>query len=454
MKESLTQFLLLLFSAMSYVKANRHNIYGKGSDRQLMNIKAQLLHIMRLATFGVALCMCQSLQAKTHYIIAYDKFVGNYNKADQSIVHRIDQYLQEKHFSGSEDYISIFEYGLDWITPNMSEFVMPCKDTGNHSIIWRHIPGNTIASIFNAYQDNSWPIRSYHLSSGSMQSIAKQYLVSAAANVKEHDFVDKTYLLMVTDMWFNGNDDYRKEWNSAVEAVPVQFAHGLRNLQSEVFRHLATVNEVLRFIPSQNFVLSNQGKSPYQVVVYEVLANNIPSIQSVTTMPSPLPIKRVRGGFELSLDLSTTNKLYQISDITIKNNKGKTIGRSNNGKVDVKFSSSDVRSGDSLSVQMSLKQLDGIYNGILISPNNPTHRGGMTLNQVVKISDEAKVLGLMPLNDWLWWWYPHDVFTAVMIWDVIIILAFIAVLLYLGYRIFININSYSPSNSNIKIKKL
>ena len=130
-------------------------------------------------------------------------------------------------------------------------------------------------------------------------------------------------------------------------------------------------------------------------------------------MPSPLPIKRVRGGFELSLDLSTTNKLYQISDITIKNNKGKTIGRSNNGKVDVKFSSSDVRSGDSLSVQMSLKQLDGIYNGILISPNNPTHRGGMTLNQVVKISDEAKVLGLMPLNDWLWWWYPHDVFTAV-----------------------------------------
>lgn len=102
---------------------------------------------MRLATFGVALCMCQSLQAKTHYIIAYDKFVGNYNKADQSIVHRIDQYLQEKHFSGSEDYISIFEYGLDWITPNMSEFVMPCKDTGNHSIIWRHIPGNAIASI-------------------------------------------------------------------------------------------------------------------------------------------------------------------------------------------------------------------------------------------------------------------------------------------------------------------
>ena len=119
---------------------------------------------------------------------------------------------------------------------SMSEFVMPCKDTGNHSIIWRHIPGNAIASIFNAYQDNSWPIRSYHLSSGSMQSIAKQYLVSAAANVKEHDFVDKTYLLMVTDMWFNGNDDYRKEWNSAVEAVPVQFAHGLRNLQSEVFK--------------------------------------------------------------------------------------------------------------------------------------------------------------------------------------------------------------------------
>ncbi len=58
------RFLLLLFSSMSHVKANRHYIYGKGSDRQLMNIKVQLLHIMRLTTFGMALCMCQPLLAK------------------------------------------------------------------------------------------------------------------------------------------------------------------------------------------------------------------------------------------------------------------------------------------------------------------------------------------------------------------------------------------------------
>lgn len=403
----------------------------------------------------VCLCLSSSLLAKTHYIIAYDKYVGSYDKTSPFIVNKINQYLQSNNFKGTNDYVSLLEYGLDWITPNMDKFVMPCKDTDGKEIVWRHVSGNTISSIFSPNITSSWPIKSSHLSCGSMQSLAKQYAISATTSVKNHDFVDKTYLLMITDMWFNGNDDYLKEWNSTIQTIPVKFVYRLKNLQTDVFDHLEKVNEVLRFIHSQNIVLSNKGKSPYQIVVYEVIANNIPSIQSVTNMPSPLPLKRIKGGFELSLDLSSTNKLYQVSGIIIKKkNTGKVIGKSDTGKINVKFSSSDVKNGDSLSVLMSLKQIDGIYNGVLISPNNPRHQEGMTLNQVVRISDEAKVLGLFPLNDWLWWWFPNDVFTAVMLWDVIIILLFIAILLYLGYRAFLKINNYNPSSSNIKIKKI
>lgn len=122
--------------------------------------------------------------------------------------------------------------------------------------------------------------------------------------------------------------------------------------------------------------------------------------------------------------------------------------------MDFTISSDDIHTGDTLIVSLSLAMKDGYYNGTLISENNPRYKDGMTSKQIVKIQDEAKVLGLMPLADIFWWWFPNDVFTAVMIWDLIILLIVIVIVGYILYRCFVRINAYKPSNDKLKITKV
>lgn len=77
----------------------------------------------------------------------------------------------------------------------------------------------------------------------------------------------------------------------------------------------------------------------------------------------------------------------------------------------------------------------------------------MTVNQLIKIQNETKILGVLPLSDSFWWWFPNDIFSAILIWDLIIILAFIIVIGYIFYRCFVRINTYKPSNDKITINK-
>jgi len=79
---------------------------------------------------------------------------------------------------------------------------------------------------------------------------------------------------------------------------------------------------------------------------------------------------------------------------------------------------------------------------------------GMSLKQVVKIQDEAKIFGMVPLYDSFWWWFHDDVMNAVIIWDLLLLLALIAVLVYVFYRLFVVINSYHPHNEDIKLTKI
>lgn len=103
---------------------------------------------------------------------------------------------------------------------------------------------------------------------------------------------------------------------------------------------------------------------------------------------------------------------------------------------------------------MSLQYKDGLYNGCLVSYRNEDFSSGMTQVQQVQLQDEAKVLGLLPLADFFWWWSGDDVFTAVMIWDVVILLILIVAIALVLYRCWLKINSYRPSDDKLKITKV
>lgn len=266
---------------------------------------------------------------------------------------------------------------------------------------------------------------------------------------------DKTILLIVSDEVINGaDDDYRQEWNH-VSVTPGANTSKFKNLANGVFKTMNNFNEEFKFVQTP---LKYNGKdqerifltadNKYKIIPYEVVPAEKPSIHSVTDMPSPLPLKRVRGGFKLNMETQSLNPKYEITDIEIASATGSQLGKSGDGTFDFVIPSSSVAEGDTLQVLMKLLLKDGYYDGSVISAANDRYRAGMSVKQVVKLQDEAKVLGLFPLKDVFWWWFPNDIFTAVLLWDFILVLIFILIILVLVKKF----SAYSPLSEKITLR--
>jgi hypothetical protein len=191
-------------------------------------------------------------------------------------------------------------------------------------------------------------------------------------------------------------------------------------------------------------------KDKLKIVPYRVLPTTLPSIQTITDIPSTIPFKTVKGGYTLKLDVkmlderfgfSTLNLVLPKSCHTIYNNKELFISRD------------QLTDGDSISLELEVLYKDGIYNGITMSPKNPTYKNGMTLKTKFSLQENTKIMGLIPLHDSFWWFYPNNVEKAVLTWDLIIILIFIMIICYIGFGIFRHITRFTPKNSEISLKK-
>ena len=397
-----------------------------------------------------------------HYIIAFDRSVEGRRTYYESseILKTLDRTLSDNYFNYSQDYISIVGYTMEYGYPSIDRYVRPysCNDV---PIVWYKLEGNNISELFP-----NWPIGQptldYHNSPyGSMQSLAKPYSVIATRSQKNTEsLANRTFLYVITDEVVNGTDDnYRQEWKNASTCKGANNSI-FDNISDEVFDTLQKFNEEFKFLQIQlnrdNSMVGNipiSADGVYKIVPYEVVSVDRPSVYAITDMPSPLPLQRVKGGFLLKIDTHSLLEKYIIKDISILTSDGQLLGTSDSGKLELFIPSEKVNVGDIISLSLTVILKDGLYDGVIISPANTRYHDGMVVNQVVKIQNEAKILGIMPLSDSFWWWFPNDIFSAVMIWDLLILLILIFIVGYIFYRCFVIINTYSPANDKIKINK-
>lgn len=251
------------------------------------------------------------------------------------------------------------------------------------------------------------------------------------------EHADRTILLLVTDEKVNGTDDnYTLEWNSLATSTGAN-TQMFNKLSTKVFQTMQSFNEDFKFVRlslnnvrDTEFLLSEDGK--YKVIPYEVVAVDKPSIHSISDLPFPLPLRRVKGGFRLRANVKSINDQYKIKNISFFSNTGKLLGQTNTGEIDFVLPSKNIQSGDTITVSMSLLMIDGLYDGVVISSSNPRYTDGMVEAQIVN-DDETKILGLFPLLDAFWWWFQDDIVSAVLIWDIIIILSIIGCVVWLIY---------------------
>lgn len=376
-----------------------------------------------------------------HVIIAFDRAIPNYESTyrDVKTLSMIDKFIQDE-IRFDNLYVSVVGYAMNGGYPDIDDFVVPYTDRESNSVLWRNY--NLLREIFPYWPMGEPNKMSNYFRPGSMQSLAKPYCVMETAVKDVNCVADATFVIFVTDEKVQGvDDDYSREW----EEMSWYNKGAYEKIHDGVFKKLQQFNETYRF----EFRSRKTIDLEYVIASYELLPAVQPSIYSVSDLPSPLPIKRVRGGFTLACKVESHDTHYEVMDWAVYSSSGSLFKRDNDGNLFIK--SNELKDGDTLEVRMIMRMSDSLYGGFLLSRRNCA---GMALKQAIKLQDEAKVLGIMPLSDSFWWWTPNDVMTAVMLWDLLILLILIAITIFVFYVVFVIINTYHPNNKDIKLKKV
>lgn len=420
-------------------------------------------HLCRLLRVWAAmLCVAagtfttDARELSRHYIVAFDDALpAAYADAyrQPSTLAKVWAAISRQGFDPHTDAISVVGYSIQTSQPLMADFVRPYTDPQGQPVVMRSLNISGLEHLFPGWPEGR---PDYRGQTGSMQSIAKEYIISEMAPHAGDKAFDRTYLVMVTDEAINGMlNTFAQEWDrlsSAAGSDTQQF----KRLEPQVSTKVAQINEEFKFerIPVADHVIATYFATPYQVALYEAVPAERPSIHSATDLPSPLPLRRVRGGFRLDAQSATRSDRYQLRAISLTSASGQLLGEATDGRFDTFIPSDKISAGDTVEIRMDLRLHDGFYNAALISAQNPRYASGMTLRQSVRIQDDARILGLMPITDGIWWWFPDDALSAVLVWDMVILLLVIALVAFVFYRIFIVIITYRPGDDAIKITKI
>lgn len=384
---------------------------------------------------------CISIKAEEnvgHVIVAFDRATPNYQfqYSDVNTLHSIDNFIkQELRFD--KLYLSVVGYVLNGKSPDIDRFVMPYTDSVGKPILWYKY--ESLIKQFPKWPNGQPSGTSNYVKPASMQSLAKPYCVMETAVWEKSQQAEFTYVLFVTDEKIQGiDDDYAAEWKKMISYNETAY----KRIEHQVFQRLQHFNEKYRFELHKRKALYNQ----YAMVMYKLLPTSNPSIFSVSDMPSQLPIKRVRGGYIIDCRVKSNDLNYKVCDWTVISAKGNAFEHNSEGKLFVR--SNMLYDGDSIEIRMVLQQTDSLYGGILLNKGNCR---GMALRQEVKINDDNKIWGVMPLSDTFWWWMPDDVMAAVKIWEYIIFILFISCLAYIYRTLSKYLGLYRPSNKRISM---
>lgn len=397
--------------------------------------------------------------ANRHYIFAFDVAYADRGCinfiADVKMRSIVKAILSNNGFS-EEDYISFVSYSIDIDNPNFAKFVTIAKDVKGKSLKWAQYKdaNDAMNHLSKNWYDITVGHQLHHGRIASMQSLAKQYILRAVGS--RNKAADETWLLMITDDLVNGvGHSYANEYTTVASAGNFK---AFEKFKKDVFSFMGDFNKKIQFeiIPIKNVggnstINLGLGYRNLRIIAYNAHPTVLPSIQSITDIPSSLPIKRVRGGFDLTLNVNLLSNEFSVNSVIVKIKENEFLAPLNNSVFINKEMLSD---GDSITLTMNMKYIDGVYNGMLISPLKDIYRQGMTLKTKYKMQEDTKIFGLLPLVDSFWWFFPNDVTYAVLTWDVIIILIFIAVVCFTAYKLFRKFTLYRPKNEDIYLDKL
>lgn len=335
------------------------------------------------------------------------------------------------HNNVNPDYVSGVLYGIENDAPTPIGFskLMVEPETAKNSYV------GLLETLHSQV-----PYGTYY----SITSFAKPYSLMA---LKGKQNTNRTFMIIITDGVYNGNDDYYGEAsyvkNNFTEEGKKLFKKEIKDVQTNYFCQFIDQRSITggyiqlyEFIPLQQYF----------------------SLESILSFPHNIVAERKKGEYQVKFPITAIkNGDYKIERLVVtvatEENETGIIFKDEvtpDKELIINIPNNKVL-GAKIEVKAWVKLCDGIYDNTVLHPEGSKLQGaeGLYRKFNIELEDKAKILGVMPLPDFLFYlsFWTSSQTTAANSWAWILILIFIAVIVYIIYRS----NIYKPNTKEIKI---
>lgn len=385
-----------------------------------MIIRNKISHIVLLLTLVLAMsrfdCMAYEIY-ENHVILALDARnemqlnPDNWSNCKNIIKNKLPRMLKNQNVESG--IVSTIVFSIPELDSNLDNYIKKHK----------------VAEPFNLDNiDSYWEQLSKVSLDGnrfSLLSIAKPYsLMALKAEDNDDAMVERTYLVLVSDLKYNGNDDFYDE---------------LRH-KPNVNSH--TLNSILNNVKNvqQNYFYSfiDQVELPRG---YLMLFECIPqqkyfALESVVDYPHEVTARRTKAGYIADVKISSfDNPNYELIDIEGRHKTSEPKRLEGFGVMTFLLGQDAFQTSDTIHIDLKarVRLIDNIYNRTVLTADGSELQGANGLNKqiIAKKEDNAKILGMIPLTDFLFkisFWTDNQQIAAVS-WSIVFIIILIAVVL-------------------------
>lgn len=398
--------------------------------------------IVLILTF-VLLCFKGYCKEDKHLIVSIDlkSEITMYDReyAVSKIKSVIPRMLRNNNIT--EGYASIQFFSVNENASNLEEYVKNINDPFTQFSDVNYVVDGLLESDFYQYHGNHY----------SVVTIAKPYSLLKFRDIASDKLIEKTYLILVTDYKYNGNDDFYGELKH-VPRISKDTKESIMNTIKDVQQ-----NYFYKFIAEEN--ISRYPRSGY-ISLFEVIPlQQYFSIESVLDFPHKITATRTKDGYKATFKINQLeNPNYRfISSEAFLPVEGHDEMRSVKLNQDVIFDIPErlveELGEDNISINFRtwVQLIDNVYNHTILSPDGDKLQGADGLNRSIKIELEkdAEILGFIPLTDGLYnisfWTNNQNVAAAT--WGVIFILILLGIMIFIIWRS----TQYRSKNNDVKI---
>lgn len=398
--------------------------------------------IVWILTF-VLLCFKGYCKEDKHLIVSIDlkSEITMYDReyAVSKIKSVIPRMLRNNNIT--EGYASIQFFSVNENASNLEEYVKNINDPFTQFSDVNYVVDGLLESDFYQYHGNHY----------SVVTIAKPYSLLKFRDIASDKLIEKTYLILVTDYKYNGNDDFYGELKH-VPRISKNTKESIMNTIKDVQQ-----NYFYKFIAEEN--ISRYPRSGY-ISLFEVIPlQQYFSIESVLDFPHKITATRTKDGYKATFKINQLeNPNYRfISSEAFLPVEGHDEIRSVKLNQDVIFDIPErlveELGEDNISINFRtwVQLIDNVYNHTILSPDGDKLQGADGLNRSIKIELEkdAEILGFIPLTDGLYnisfWTNNQNVAAAT--WGVIFILILLGIMIFIIWRS----TQYRSKNNDVKI---